>query len=196
MSPVPTLQPVSSPARPPVQGSLHELPFTPMMVSERAHAYIRNIPTFRRIMPESSDTVSCAPKPRIQNRIKPIMAHIFWYTIQGQHRLAKDCGLSQATISRLVRGEIEPSHQVAATVTKALQSRLEMPLSMREVFSTDGTYPTPRVCDLTGFCGGCFPYEALQDDGTMKPEYRGLLRGDWCTYPPMTQLDEPSISFL
>src|ERR1700722_8339469 len=172
MSPVPTLQPVSSPARPPVQGSLHAWPFTPMMVTERAHAYIRNFPTFRRIMPESSDTVSRVHKPRIQNRIKPIMAHIFWYTIQGQYRLARDCGLSQATISRLVRDEIEPSPHVAATASKGLPTRLGMPLALRECFSLDGTYPTPRVCDLTGFCGGCFPYEALQDDGTMKPEYR------------------------
>lgn len=169
------------------QRSLHEMVLTPMMVLERALANTSNVPTARYTMPEQSDTVLCDTKPRIQNRIKPIMAHIFWYTIQGQRRLAKDCGLSQTTICRLIRGEMEPSYRVAAAVTRALQSRLEMPLSMRECFSTDGTYPTAKVCDLTGYCGGCSPYDALQDDGTLKSEYQDLKPGDWCTYPPMKQ---------
>lgn len=122
---------------------------------------------------------------RLTNRVRPIMIHTSWYCIDGQHRLAKDCQVSPSTISRLLRGETDPSYLIAAAVTEALEKRLGNPLSMRDVFTTDGTYPTPCVCDLRSFCKGCFPPEAYDADDNMKPEYRDLRPGDWCRYRPM-----------
>lgn len=122
---------------------------------------------------------------RISNRIRCFMLHIAMYSIEGQRRLARDVGVSHSTISRLVRGETAPSFQLAEAVTQALSRRLGVPVSIRDVFTTDGTYPTPCVCDLTPDCKGCFPPEAYTEDGTMKPEYRDLRPSDWCRFPPM-----------
>jgi len=121
---------------------------------------------------------------RISNRIRAIMLHIPWYSIEGQRRLARDCHVSHSTISRLVRHETAPSYTLAESVTRALEKRLGVPLSMREVFSTDGTYPTACVCDLTPNCTGCFPDEAFDEAGAMRQEYRDLKPGDWCRYVP------------
>ncbi len=86
--------------------------------------------------------------------------------------------------SRLVRGETAPSYALAEVVTTTLSRKLSVELSMRDVFSTDGTYPTPCVCDLTTYCNGCFPPEAYHEDDTLKPAYRDLRPGDWCRFPP------------
>src|SRR5438094_124143 len=92
------------------------------------------------------------PKPPITNRVRAIMLHIPWYTIEGQARLAYNCGVCRSTISRLVKNEFSPSYRLARAVTDALGKRLGLPLDIRDVFSTDTTYPTPKVCDLTPSC--------------------------------------------
>ena len=131
------------------------------------------------------------PKPtRISNRVRALLIHIPWYSIEGQRRLAKDCKVSPSTISRLIRGENAPSYQLAETVTRALEKRLGIPLSMRDVFTVDGTYKVPCVCDLTPQCKGCFPPEAYEEDGSMKYEYKDQRPGDWCRYNPIS--DNPS----
>ena len=124
-------------------------------------------------------------RTRIQNRIKAFLVHVPYYGEDGQRRLAIDCGASHSSISRLVRGEISPTFHLAETVTLALEKRMGVPLDIREVFTTDGTYPTPCVCDVTPDCHGCFPPEAYDADDNMKPEYRDLKPGDWCRYRPM-----------
>jgi hypothetical protein len=127
-------------------------------------------------------------KPQITNRLRAIMIHIPWYSICGQARLAGDCGASHSSIGRLVRGEISPSYELAESVRQVVEKRLGVPLSIREIFSTDGTYPTPCVCDLTSNCGGCFPPEAWDEEtDTMKPEYRDMRPGDWCRSKPMAE---------
>ncbi len=137
------------------------------------------------------------PGQRISNRVRPIMLHVPFYTITGVRRLARDCGVAHSTISRLIRGQSEPSYTVAEAVTRCLEKRLGVPLSMREVFTTDGTYPTACVCDLTPFCKGCFPPEAYDDDDVMRPEYRDLKPSDWCRYRPSEPLaDDVSTSPL
>jgi len=127
--------------------------------------------------------ISASRPARISNRIRAYLLHIPWYSIEGQRRLAKDCAVSPSTISRLVRGETTPSYKLAAAVTAAISKRLGVPVDMRDVFSTDGSYITPCVCDVTPFCHGCFPPEAYRDDGVMLPEYRDLKPGDWCRFP-------------
>lgn len=121
----------------------------------------------------------------IQNRIHAIMAHVPRYSIEGQCRLAADTGFSRSAICRLVRGKSSPSYRIAQAVTDALSNRLGVPLDLREVFTTDGTYPTPCACDLTPDCRGCYPEAAYDSSGTMLPEYRRMNPGDWCRYPPM-----------
>ena len=122
----------------------------------------------------------------ITNRLRAFLVHIPWYSIEGQCRMAHDCGVSCSTISRLARGETSPSYKLARRVTDALSRRMGVPLDLREVFSTDGTYPTSCVCDLTPDCNGCFPDEAYDGECNMRPEYRDLMPGDWCRYPPLT----------
>lgn len=133
--------------------------------------------------------------PPICNRLRAVMLHVPWYTIQGQHRLAADCYVSSSTISRLVRNQTSPSYRLARAVTDALARRLGVPLDMRDIFSTDGSYPTACVCDLSPSCTGCFPPEALDDDGQFTPAFVGLKPGDWCTYPalqtPPAQASKP-----
>lgn len=123
-------------------------------------------------------------RPAIQNRLKSILVHIPWYSIEGQCRLAKDCHVSCSTISRLVRNQTAPSYALARAITDAISARLGVPVDMRDIFSTDGTYPTPCVCDLSPQCHGCFPDEAFDNEGRLLPEYRDLKPGDWCRFPP------------
>ena len=151
----------------------------------RIHTH--NFPTQRRIMSELSDKGAGVQRSQYSNRLFPIMQHIPYYAYYGKRHLALDCGVSPSTISRLVRGVSVPSFQLSERVVSVLQKRLGLPLTAREVFSPDGTYPTPCVCDLTGDCGGCHHPDALNADGTTKYEYRDHQKGDWCRYPPMVE---------
>lgn len=126
------------------------------------------------------------PPVRIANRIRAFLLHVPYYSIEGQRRLARDCGVSPSTISRLVRGETTPSYPLAARITQAISRRMGVPVDVRDVFSIDGSsYPTACVCDVTPNCKGCFPPEAYADDGTMLAEYRDLKPGDWCRFLPI-----------
>lgn len=120
--------------------------------------------------------------PETYNRVRAILLHVSWYGIAGQARLARDCGVCRSTISRVVHNRLSPSYSLARAITDALGRRLGVPLDIREVFSTDGSYPTARVCDLAGNCRGCFPPEAFDEDGAVLPDYRNLSPGDWCTF--------------
>lgn len=121
--------------------------------------------------------------PPVYNRIRTLMIHAPHYSFQGQARLAADAGVSRSTISRLVRGRINPSFRLAQAVTAALEKHLKRPLDPREVLSPDGTYPTASGCEIAG-CQGCMPEEAYDPQGTLKPEYRDLRPGDWSLSRP------------
>ena len=116
--------------------------------------------------------------PPIQNRVHILLVHIPKLSIRGQARLAAEVKVSRSTISRLVSGRINPSYRLARGVTDALERMLGKPLDMREVFSTDGTYLTPSGCTLCS-CRGCLPEKAWNEDGTLKPEWKGARPGDW-----------------
>ena len=124
----------------------------------------------------------------IQNRVSVLLVHIPKLSIQGQARLAAEVGVSRSTISRLVGGRINPSYRLARGVTSALEKLIGYPLDMRDVFSTDGTYPTPSGCALCR-CGGCLPDRAYDRESDLRPEWRGRRPGDWSLTPPM---DTPS----
>lgn len=127
----------------------------------------------------------------IHNRVREILWHIPWYGFKTQARLAQDSGVSPAAISRLIRGESQPSLAVALRLTGALAKRLNRPLDVSEVFSLDGTYPTPSVCHLTG-CSNCLPPHFYDEEEQIKPDYRTIKAGEWSA-PPTILPASPSL---
>lgn len=124
----------------------------------------------------------------LHTRIRDVMLHINWYSFRPQARLARDSGVSAAVISRLIRGQSQPSLAVALRITRALSHRLGKPLDVFEVFSLDGTYPTASVCRLTG-CHNCLPPEAYDAQENLRPEFNRIAAGQW-SFSPSAQNGE------
>lgn len=96
------------------------------------------------------------------------MVHVNWYLFSPQARLARDAGVSRSAVSRLLAGRAAPTFILAWKVSKALERRLggrlrSGHLDPSELFSLDGTYPTPDVCALVG-CPGCHLPEAFAQE--------------------------------
>ena len=119
----------------------------------------------------------------VRNRVRVLLVHIPAFSIQGQARLAHDAGVARSTVSRLVNGQISPSYRLARAVTDALERKMGQPLDIRDVFTTDGTYPTPSGCALCG-CQGCLPEDAWGEDDALKPEWKDARPGDWSLARP------------
>jgi transcriptional regulator with XRE-family HTH domain len=107
----------------------------------------------------------------VENRIRVFMEHSTRYAFMGAARLAKDCGVSDASICRLLSGYSSPSFAMVAKITKAFEIEFKMTLDTREIFAIDGQYPTGDACALLG-CNGCTPQGAWNDDDTLKEEYQ------------------------
>lgn len=122
--------------------------------------------------------------PRVTNRLRAVLLHVPYFTIEGYARLARECGVVRSTISRLVRGKSLPTYDFARRITQVLSQYWGKPLDMRELFTTDGTYPTASVCDLMD-CKGCFPPEAWNEStDTLRPKWRYLKPGEWSYTKP------------
>jgi hypothetical protein len=104
----------------------------------------------------------------VHNRIRAFMEHSTAYAFMGEVRLAKDCGVSCAAISRLLAGKSSPSFALLVRITQAFERQFKHALDPREIVSLDGDYPTPTVCEIVG-CRGCTPQSAWNDDDTLKP---------------------------
>ena len=52
----------------------------------------------------------------VRNRIRALMEHSTRYAFMGEARLAKDCGVSCAAISRLMGGKSSPSFALTARI--------------------------------------------------------------------------------
>lgn len=94
------------------------------------------------------------------------MVHVNWYLFAPVARLARDAGVSHSALSRVLSGKAAPSFALAWKVARAIEKRLgaALPggrLDPRELFSVDGTYPTPSACELAG-CPGCRLSEAAR----------------------------------
>ena len=124
-----------------------------------------------------SETASTPPK--VVNRLKAVLLHIPFYSIESIARLAMDTGFSKATISRLASQKNSPSYLTTESIARAISRRSKIEIDPREIFSSDGTYPTRSACEVMG-CDGCFPPEAWDEDAdTLKPEFRHQKPGEW-----------------
>lgn len=131
---------------------------------------------------QSGVLVNHAPVQRGCNRIAALLVHTTRYAFEGQARLAHDVGVSRSTICRLMGGATNPTYRLVHGVTSALEAALHKPLDSREIFSPNGTYPTPSACALCG-CAGCTPEEAYDGKGRLRPEWKNRTPGDWSLYP-------------
>jgi hypothetical protein len=96
-----------------------------------------------------------ASKPlRAVNRLQAVLLHVPHYSIRGIARLAKDSGLSKVAIFRLVNQQGQPKYHIAEIVAEAISHRIGRVIPAREIFSPNGTFPTPSVCTLMK-CKGC-----------------------------------------
>jgi transcriptional regulator with XRE-family HTH domain len=99
-----------------------------------------------------------------------MMEHTSRYAFRGEARLARDCAVSEAAISRLMSGKTSPSFGLVVRIAEALEKQLKRDIDLREIVSIDGQFPTPTVCEIVG-CRGCTPQAAWNEDDTMKAEY-------------------------
>ena len=120
-----------------------------------------------------------ASGPLIHNRLRALLLHIPWYSIEGQARLAADLHVARSTVSRLVNGRFTPSYRLVEKVTQAVSQRMGKAIDARDLFTTDGTYPTPSACALCD-CSGCLPPWAWDERwDRLRPEWRDARPGDW-----------------
>ncbi len=109
----------------------------------------------------------------VENRIWEFMEHSSRYAFMGEARLAKDCGVSDAAICRLLVGYSSPSFAMLCKLTAAFEKEFKKSIDPRELAAIDGQFPTASVCEIVG-CKGCTPQAAWNPDDTMKPEYSHL----------------------
>lgn len=134
-------------------------------------------------LPGVSEAPSGPPETGITNRLRAILVHVPWYTITGGARLAEDARISRSTVSRLMRGKMNPSYRLACAVTEAISRRSGIPLEVNEIFSCDGRYTTASVCELMD-CPGCLPPWAWDErTNSLKPEWADASPGEWSWFP-------------
>ncbi len=128
-------------------------------------------------MPETA----IAPPP-VFNRLKAVLLHIPFYSIETLARLAVDTELSKASLSRLTRGKSRPSFRTAEAIAWAISKRSGVQIHPCEIFSADGAFPTPSACKLMG-CRGCLPPEAWNEQtDRIKPLWRNAKPGEWSRF--------------
>ncbi len=108
----------------------------------------------------------------VHNRIRAFLEHSTAYAFIGETRLAHDCSVSVAAISRLMPGYGSPSFAMIAKITQAFEKEFKTRIDPRDVAAVDGEFPTATVCEVVG-CKGCTPQAAWNEDDTLKPEYAG-----------------------
>jgi len=123
-------------------------------------------------------------RPPVHNRVSVALSHGTRFAFAGQARLAAACGVSRSTINRTVTGKTRPSLSLAQKIAAAVSADLGLTVCTRELFSPDGSYPTPSGCALCG-CAGCLPEEAYDARGGLRDAYRDANPGDWSLAPSL-----------
>lgn len=119
-----------------------------------------------------------------RNRLRAVLLHIPWYTMDGPARLAADIHVSRSTITRLMSGRNAPSLRVARAIARAVSRRLGKTIAACEIFRLEGkNFPTASVCELIGTCSYCLPPEAYDDrSDRLRPAWKNASPGDWCLF--------------
>jgi transcriptional regulator with XRE-family HTH domain len=115
----------------------------------------------------------------VSNRLRDILVHVPYYTIQGRARLASDCNVSRSTISRLLNKRRSISFQLATKIANALSMRSGRLIEPQEIFALGGSYPTASACELMG-CRGCLPPSAWDEQAlSLRPGWNNALPSQW-----------------
>ena len=124
-----------------------------------------------------------------RNRLRAVLLHIPWYSMEGPARLAADVRVSRSTVTRLLGGRQNPSEKLARAIGRAISRRLGETIPVREIFRKEGeAFPTPSVCDLCGTCCGCLSPEAYDErSDRLREGWKRAKPGDWCRYDAPTQ---------
>ena len=96
-------------------------------------------------------------------------------------RLAVDSGLSEMAVSRLIRGEGNPTYRVVSLVVEALEKQLRRHIDARELISYSNRHWERPICEVCG-CTGCLPSGALMDNGELHPNYQNVQPGKWMSF--------------
>ena len=118
------------------------------------------------------------------NRVSDLMAHTTKYSFWGVSRLAADAHVSNAAVSRLINGKMNPSFAMVARITAAIEQELGFHIDPRDLIAENGEFLTRFACDLAA-CSGCLPERAVDEFGDLKPTFAGVQKGHWVTsmYP-------------
>ena len=71
----------------------------------------------------------------VENRIRAFMEHSTRYAFMGSMRLAKDCGVSDAAICRLLSAYGSPSYAMIVRLTQAFEKEFKQVIDPREATS-------------------------------------------------------------
>jgi transcriptional regulator with XRE-family HTH domain len=116
----------------------------------------------------------------VHTQLAAVMQHIPEYQFRGLSRLARDAGLSKATLSRLLSGKHEPSYRTVYRVTEAIERRLKRPLDPRDLIGETFAFRY-TACELCG-CRGCIPAEAYDANEEVISTFRGVQSGEWSAF--------------
>lgn len=127
-------------------------------------------------------------KPRVFgpqiNRFADVMEHHNRFMFKGVSKLALDAGVSPSSVSRLINGKMNPSHQMVQRLRKALERAYGFRIDPGDLIAEEGRFVTKFVCDVVG-CPGCLPKAAYDEFGSLKDAYKDVKSGQWVTsrYP-------------
>ncbi len=120
----------------------------------------------------------------VVNRLPDILLHISRYSGRGLSRLARDAGIDNSILYRLINHDTNPSVVHVMRVLKALERQLGKPIHPDEVIAEYGAFRTPFVCDLVG-CPGCLPPGARDERNDMTEAFKLIKPGQWiCSLYP------------
>ncbi len=112
-------------------------------------------------------------------RLRAILLHIPYFSIEGTVRLAVACRVAPSTISRVLRGRVRPDIALRKAIARAISYRNREAIPVREIFPQVGDSLTLSVCELMG-CRGCLPPEAWDEErDILRDTWRGAKPGLW-----------------
>ena len=118
------------------------------------------------------------------NRLGDVMAHTKRYAFKGVRRLAKDARVSASSVSRLIRGKMNPSFAMVARLAGPLEREFGFAIDPRNLIAEHGEFLTRHCCSVV-HCTGCLPENAYDEFGAKKQAFADIAPGRWVTsrYP-------------